>query len=156
MEEHDSEITPPHAFSWVQYPLLAACAAPETPEELVWLRQNRIDILITLTENSLPRKWIDHAGLMSVHIPIPDMEAPTTQQFRQALSVIEKAHQSKMGVCVHCWAGRGRTGTILAGYFVSQGLSPKQAITKVRQLRPGSIEVSSQEQAIYDFAKEIS
>ncbi len=155
MVEDVSELRPPDSFSWVDRPLLAACAAPETPEELAWLRQNGIDILMTLTEQNMPRAWIDNAGLMSVHIPIPDMEAPTMDQFHKAIQIIEKAHQSNMGVCIHCWAGRGRTGTILAGYFLTKGLSASDAIAKVRQLRPGSIEARSQERAIQEIAKEL-
>ena len=58
-----------------------------------------------------------------------------------------------MGVAVHCLAGRGRTGTVLAAYFVHRGLSAREAIQKVRDLRPGSIEVPEQEDAIRAFER---
>jgi atypical dual specificity phosphatase len=56
-------------------------------------------------------------------------------------------------VAVHCGAGLGRTGVILACWFVSKNLSVKNAIARVRRLRPGSIETESQEEAVAEFAR---
>jgi atypical dual specificity phosphatase len=143
----------PYFFTWVDEPILAASAEPGGPEQLAWLRAQGLEILITLTEEPLPRNWIDGAGLMNVHVPIPDMDAPTFEQFEEVMAVIDKARTSNMGVAVHCMAGLGRTGTILAAYFVHQGLTATEAIRKVRDLRPGSIEVSEQEDALRAFER---
>lgn len=143
----------PYFFTWVDEPVLAASAEPGGPEQLAWLRAQGVDILVTLTEEPLPRTWIDSAGLMGVHIPVPDMDVPTPEQLERVLSVIDKARAGGMGVAVHCLAGRGRTGTVLAAYFVHQGLSARDAIRKVRDLRPGSIEVTEQEDAIRAFER---
>lgn len=143
----------PYFFTWVDEPLLAASAWPDTLEQLAWLRAQGVDILITLTEEPLPRTWVDSAGLMGVHVPVPDMDIPSVEQIEKVLSVIDKAKSSGMGVAVHCLAGKGRTGTILAAYFVHRGLSAREAIEKVRNLRPGSIEVSEQEDAIRAFER---
>lgn len=143
----------PYFFSWIDEPLLSACAEPAGAEQLAWLREQGVDILITLTEEPLPRTWVDAAGLMSVHVPIPDMDVPAVEQVKEVMSVIDKAKAGGMGVAIHCLAGRGRTGTILAAYFVHQGLSAAEAIEKVRNLRPGSIEVPEQEDAIRAFER---
>lgn len=143
----------PYFFTWVDEPLLAACAWPEGAEQLAWLRGEGVDILITLTEEELPRSWIDAAGLMGVHVPVADMDTPSIEQIEHVMSVIDKAKSSKMGVALHCMAGRGRTGTLLAAYFVQQGLTAREAINKVRELRPGSIEVSEQEDVIRTFER---
>ena len=38
---------------------------------------------------------------------------------------------------VHCWQGRDRTGAVLAAYLIRhQGLSPDEAIHRVRQVNP--------------------
>jgi atypical dual specificity phosphatase len=143
----------PHFFTWIDEPRLAACAEPGDPEQLAWLRSQGVDILITLTEESLPRSWVDAAGLLSVHVPIADMDVPAVEQVEQVMSVIDKAMSAGMGVAIHCLAGKGRTGTVLAAYFVHQGLSAREAIQKVRELRPGSIEVPEQEDAITAYER---
>ena len=142
----------PPEFSWVDKPRLAALALPDA-DDLLWLRRNGIDMVISLTEDPLPRRYVNEAGMMAIHIPVPDLEAPTAEQLQLAIDTIARAGQSGMAVAVHCTAGKGRTGTILAAYFVDQGLSADAAIKRVRNLRRGSVETSEQEQAIAEFAR---
>ncbi|HEY2784554.1 MAG TPA: dual specificity protein phosphatase 23 [Fimbriiglobus sp.] len=147
---------PPSGFSWVDEPHLAGLSRPGSADDLRWLRQSGIDVLISLTVEPLPRPWVNDAGLLSVHIPVPDLTAPTDRQFDVVLDTVLRAKQTGMGVAVHCLAGLGRTGTVLAAYFVAIGLAPDEAIAKVRSLRPGSIESSEQEQAVRDLARRLS
>ena len=143
----------PFGFSWVEPPHLAALARPDSAEDLAWLRDQGVQLVVTLTEDPLPRSWVNEAGLMAVHLPIPDMTAPTTRQLELALDTIHRAKKSGMGVAVHCAAGMGRTGTILAAYLVSGGMRANDAIRRVRELRPGSIETWEQEQAVAEWAR---
>ena len=145
----------PAFFSWVDQPFLAAMARPRSEEELRWLREHGIDVMITLTEEPPHRKLINQAGLMLVHIPILDFAAPTQNELQSAVDAIRKAKDAGMAAVVHCAAGLGRTGTILAGWFVAQGMSSSEAINHVRQLRPGSIETEEQEEAIHLFGREL-
>ena len=57
---------------------------------------------------------------------------------------------------MHCGAGIGRTGTMIACYLVDKGFSAEEAIQLVRQARPGSIETREQEQVIHDLAQRMS
>ena len=143
----------PPEFSWVDKPRLAALALPDA-DDLLWLRRNGIDLVISLTEDPLPRRYVNEAGMMAIHLPVPDLEAPTAEQLQRAVETIARAGQSGMGVAVHCTAGKGRTGTILAAYFVDQGLSADAAIRRVRDLRRGSVETAEQEEAIAAFARQ--
>src|SRR5208337_1831423 len=110
----------PATFTWVDQPLLAAMARPESADELAWLRQQGIQVVLSLTVDPLRRDWVNDAGLMAVHVPVVDMESPTQEQLEKCLSIIERAHQHQMPVLVHCSAGLGRTGVILACYFVAK------------------------------------
>jgi atypical dual specificity phosphatase len=143
----------PHGFTWIEQPLLAALGRPDSLEELQWLRQEGIEVLISLTEDPPRRQWINEAGLMLVHVPVVDMEAPTQDDLDRCLTTIHRAHERQMGVGVHCGAGLGRTGVILACYFIAKDMSAKNAIARVRRLRPGSIETSAQEDAVNEFAR---
>jgi len=143
---------PPPGFSWIDPPRLAALACPQSNEDLRWLRRHGIDVLISLTENPLPRHWLNEAGMLAVSVPVPDMSPPSDRQIDHVITTIRKANASGMGVAIHCTAGLGRTGTVLAAYFVSTGLSAREAMVKVRDLRPGSVETVEQERAIERFA----
>jgi atypical dual specificity phosphatase len=147
---------PPPGFSWVDRPKLAALACPQSGDDLRWLRRSGVDVLVSLTEDPLPRHWVNDAGLLSVVVPVPDMAAPTDRQLDHVLAAIRKANASGMGVAIHCAAGLGRTGTVLAAYFVANGLPAREAIVKVRGLRPGSVETTEQERAIERYARRLS
>ena len=58
-----------------------------------------------------------------------------------------------MPVAVHCGAGLGRTGVVLASYLVTTGMSASSAIAKVRKLRPHSIETDEQAESVEWFAR---
>ena len=146
---------PPPGFTWVDKPHLAALAYPDSAADLKWLRRNGVEILISLTESPIRRDWVNEAGMMVVNVPVPDMEPPSDRQLDHLLDTIRKANASRMGVAVHCGAGLGRTGTVLAAYLVANGMNPKEAVAKIRDLRPGSVETAEQERAIESFARRI-
>lgn len=143
----------PRGFSWVEKPHLAALARPTSPEDLHWLRGQGVEVLLSLTEDRLPRDWCDDAGLLVFHEPLEDMEAPTQEQLDRCVSAITKAQANHMPVAVHCGAGLGRTGVVLAAYLVSRGASAASAIARVRRLRPNSIETDEQAEAVERFAR---
>ncbi len=146
-------MSPPHRFDWIEKPFLAAMARPGGADELLWLRSKGIEIVITLTESPLPRHWVNDAGLMSVHVPVEDLAAPSPEQFELCIATIRRAKDQQIGVAVHCAAGIGRTGTVLAAWFVSEGLSANEAIDRVRIQRPGSVETPEQSRAVREFAE---
>ena len=137
----------PPSFSWVDPPHVAALGFPDA-DDLAWLRRNGIDLLVSLTESPPPRRAVNDAGLMTVHIPVPDMTAPSARQLELAVDSLVRAKATNLGVAVHCAYGKGRTGTVLAAYWVAQGLSAAEAVRKVRDLRPGSVETADQERAV--------
>ena len=53
---------------------------------------------------------------------------------------------------------KGRTGTILAAISIKKkdNLSPEQAIKKIREIRPGSIQTRIQEKSIYEYLSYIN
>ena len=143
----------PRGFTWIDQGLLGAMARPAAADELVWLRNQGVQLIIALTEEPPPRNWVEEAGLLLFHVPIEDMEPPTQEQLDRCVSAIARANSQQMGVVVHCGAGLGRTGTVLAAYLVSKGMSTAEALARIRRLRPGSIETEAQGEAVAEFAR---
>jgi atypical dual specificity phosphatase len=146
-------MSPPHGFTWIEKPRLAALGRPDSLDDFRWLRKEGIELLISLTEERPRRDWVNEAGLLMMHVPVEDMEPPTQEQLDRCISAIERANEHDMGVAVHCGAGLGRTGVVLACYFVARGMTAQNAIGRVRRLRPGSIETDEQAEAVVDFAR---
>jgi atypical dual specificity phosphatase len=143
----------PSGFSWIDKPLLAAMARPSGPDDFAWLRAHGIELILTLTEEPPRRDWIEGANLLVFHEPLEDMEPPTQEQLDRCVSAILRANERKMGVAVHCGAGLGRTGVVIAAYFVARGLSAANAVARIRRLRPGSIETDEQAASVEHFAR---
>jgi atypical dual specificity phosphatase len=146
-------MTAPHGFTWIDRPVLAALARPTSLEDFQWLREQGVQLLISLTEDRPRRDWVEDTGLLVYHVPVEDMEAPTQEQFDRCVSAITRALDVGMPVAVHCDAGLGRTGSVLAAYFISRGMTAQAAIARVRKLRPHSIETDEQVEAVEAFAR---
>jgi atypical dual specificity phosphatase len=143
----------PQGFYWIEQPLLAGLARPSEQEDFLWLRKQGIEVLLSLTEDRPRRDWANQANLLVFHEPVEDMEAPTQDQLDRCVSAIQRAMERNMGVAVHCGAGLGRTGTVLAAYLVAKGMNANAAIARIRRLRPGSIETDEQVDAVELFAR---
>jgi atypical dual specificity phosphatase len=139
-------------FDWIVPDQLAACVNPgAAPSVLEDLRAAQIQVDVNLHERSVA-PVLEPLGIHEVHIPVEDLTPPTQEQLDLGVAAISGALAAGQRVAVSCGAGLGRTGTVLAAYFVAQGLGPDEAIAHVRSLRPGSVETPEQEAAVADFA----
>jgi atypical dual specificity phosphatase len=144
----------PTNFSWLIENKLAGSGIPTSSDELDWILKQGVTSIVTMTENALPKEWISDIGYL--HVPTPDLTAPDMDRIDTAVDFIHKKISDDEAVMVHCAAGMGRAGTILACYFVKyQKYSAKDAIKKIRKERPGSIQSEVQELAITFYEKHV-
>src|SRR5262249_51143246 len=103
-----------------------------------------VAVLVNLTD----REYRD--GRFRIHaIPVPDGAAPADEQIEQFCGLIARELAGPRIVYVHCFAGCGRTGTMIACYLVyREQLDPMAAIRRVRVTRPCSIETAEQADAV--------
>ncbi|KAG2477111.1 MAG: Dual specificity protein phosphatase 23 [Nitrosopumilales archaeon] len=145
----------PTNFSWFIEETLAGSGMPTTHDELEWVLKQGVKSIVTMTENALPESWVDDVNYL--HVPTTDLSSPDMDKIDTAVDFIHKRINNKEPVMVHCAAGMGRTGTVLACYLVKyQKYSAKDAIEKVRTERPGSIQSEVQELAIQFYEKHTS
>ena len=146
-----NEIVLPRNFSWLIESKLAGCGRPETEAELRGLKRVGIKAIISLTGTPLTPEPVKQLGFDYFHSPISGAPSPT--QLSEITEFIEARNAESKPVLVHCGEGQGRTGTVLAAYLVSKGATADEAIDKVREVRPGSIQNAEQENAIRLFER---
>ena len=145
----------PTNFSWFIEETLAGSGMPTTYDELEWVLKQGVKSIVTMTENALPESWVEDVNYL--HVPTTDLTPPDMDKIDTAVDFIHSRINNKEPVMVHCAAGMGRTGTVLACYLVKyQKYSAKDAIEKVRTERPGSIQSEVQELAIQFYEKHTS
>ena len=124
-------------------------------QDAAYLEQEGIRILVSLTENPPDSGVLASRNIDQEHIPVQDYTPPTLEQMIEFVTVVKDSVAAGKPVGVHCTAGLGRSGTMAAAYLVADGASADEAIATVRQLRPGSIETTAQEDAVRRFEKNL-
>ncbi len=140
----------PDNFSWLIENKLAGSAIPTSKDEINWLQEQGVKSIVTIREEPLDENWVEKMKYLHVHSN--DMGVPEFNDLVSATDFIHRRITENEPVMVHCLAGLGRTGTILACYLIKyENMSADAAIEKIREERHGSIQSFSQEEIIFRF-----
>ena len=144
----------PDNFSWIIEGKLAGSAIPTSLDEVRWAIDQGVKSIVTIREEPLDSDYTNNVNYFHVHSN--DMGVPEFDDLVKTVDFIHDRIVNDEPVMVHCLAGLGRTGTILACYLIKyKKMSADDAIQKVRDERPGSIQSFPQEEIIFQFAKSL-
>ena len=62
---------------------------------------------------------------------IHDMSVPSHEQMDAIQAAIDASLADELPVYVHCWRGRGRTGTVVGAYLIRRGLATPENFVEV-------------------------
>jgi atypical dual specificity phosphatase len=140
-------------FSWIDETNVAGMAYPVSQKTLDVLEKLNVGLIVTLTEQPIP---FSKGTIKNLHIQIKNDSIPTFDQLDLILQAIADINKQGKAAVVHCRAGHGRTGTILACWLIAKyGIRGDKAIKRIRHLRPKSIQTRCQELFIKAFYKRI-
>src|SRR5438128_5744513 len=97
------------------------------------LRKMGFSVVVSLECDRLNTFEIEGSGFEHKKICVEDFTAPTLDQVDEFVAFVDSKIGEGKKVLVHCYAGRGRTGTMLAAFLIHQGMSSDAPVREIRE-----------------------
>jgi protein-tyrosine phosphatase len=117
---------------WLIPEKIAKSSVPDYSDLILWKAEG-INSIVNLLEDGYHEIVQDEkeVGFNVLHSPISDFDAPTLDQLIEIVRWIDCEIDNSNTVLVHCYAGIGRTGTVLIAYLIHKGQEMKSAAEEV-------------------------
>jgi atypical dual specificity phosphatase len=146
----------PNHFHWLLDGRLGAMGRPglnrDLETDLEAIATAGIDLLVTLTGEPVPADRLRAVGMQGRHFPIRDMGVPSVASAATLCREIERTLGDGRRVAIHCHAGLGRTGTMVAALLIWMGRDAEAAAAHVRSVVRGAIQSEAQMEFLRNFA----
>jgi protein-tyrosine phosphatase len=113
--------------------------AEHTRPRLEALRDAGVTVCVDLTETGEmpPYASLLPEGMTHRRLPIPDMDVPIRAHMIAVLDTLDEVIAQGGTAYIHCFAGRGRTGTVVGCYLARHGVAGQAALDAIVRLRGG-------------------
>nr|XP_031844579.1 dual specificity protein phosphatase CDC14A-like [Nomia melanderi] len=102
-----------------------------------YFKRNGVTAVVRLNKKSYDASRFTEAGISHHDMFMPDGTVPPKRVLHQFLSLSENTSGP---IAVHCKAGLGRTGSLIAAYLIKHyKMTAREAIAWIRICRPGSV-----------------
>lgn len=129
----DRQRPAPAGCFWAEPARLLAGRYPH--ESVNALVEAGVTLFVDLTEQGeLDPYTVRLAGARHLRRPIADMWVTSQAQLIETLDAIDSEIAAGGVVYVHCWGGCGRTGTVVAAWWVRHGADPAAALERYQEL----------------------
>jgi atypical dual specificity phosphatase len=125
-------------------------------DEMPELYSTGIRAVVSLLNIPTDAGVFESAGFAFLSLPIPDGSGPSHEQAEDFIHFVDGQLRMQRPVAVHCEAGLGRTGTMLALYLIAQGDTAESAIRRIREIEKVAVETARQIQFLEQFAEQIT
>ena len=116
-----------------------------TKLKLRWLLGLGINYIMDLTEPGeadvdYPILIDNEAASLNIKViykrsSIQDWSVPSQDMIGEILNMIDSAHAEGKNIYIHCFGGRGRTGTVVGCYLARHGRTGIEALKMIQELR---------------------
>jgi atypical dual specificity phosphatase len=155
-DSYVSESFGPTGFRWLHKGRLGGMPRPgllrDLDRDLEAVRRVGVRVLISLEEDPPDPEPAARFGLSLLHFPIPDMRPPEIGQAMELCRALDEPLRAGTPAAVHCRAGLGRTGTVLACRLIWEGAGPAEALEAVRRIEPRWVQSDEQVAFLPRFA----